>query len=111
MEVVLIPTLIKNGSWRGELMAKRKNGSTYFQEASVTMLEDGGRVCIVRDITWRKRSEERLHRSERFLNTIFNSIRDPFCIFDTEFRIIRANEAYARMKNKASRPADREKML
>ncbi len=48
------------------------------------MLEDNGRICIVRDISWRKRSEARLQRSERFLNTIFNSIRDPFCIVDRE---------------------------
>jgi diguanylate cyclase (GGDEF)-like protein/PAS domain S-box-containing protein len=94
------PVLQKNGRWRGELVAKRKNGSTYFQEASVTLLEDGGRVCIIRDITWRKRNEERLQRSERFLNTIFDSIRDPFCILDDEFHIIRVNKAYALLKNK-----------
>ncbi len=98
----VIPGLQKNGKWRGELVGRRKNGSTYFQEASVTILEDGGRLCIIRDITWRKRSEERLQRSERFLNTIFNSIRDPFCIFDNEFRIIRVNEAYAQLKGKSS---------
>lgn len=97
---VCIPALLKNGQWRGELIAKRKNGSTYFQEASATQLEDGGRVCIIRDITWRKRSEERLRKSERFLNMIFNSIRDPFCIIDDEFRVIRANEAYATRKGK-----------
>lgn len=100
MQLSVVPSLNKNGKWRGELVGKRKNGSTYFQEASVSMLEGGGRVCIVRDITWRKRNEERLHRSERFLNTIFNSIRDPFCIFDDEYRIIRVNEAYAGLKNK-----------
>jgi diguanylate cyclase (GGDEF)-like protein/PAS domain S-box-containing protein len=100
MKETVMPILDKSRRWRGELIARRKNGSTYFQEASITMLEDGGRVCIVRDITWRKRSEERLHRSERFLNTIFNSIRDPFCIFDSDFRIIRVNDAYAQMKNK-----------
>jgi diguanylate cyclase (GGDEF)-like protein/PAS domain S-box-containing protein len=101
MEQVCIPALMKNGQWRGELIAKRKNGSTYFQEASATLLEDGGRVCVIRDITWRKRSEERLRKSERFLNTIFNSIRDPFCIIDKEFMIIRANEAYATLKRKS----------
>jgi diguanylate cyclase (GGDEF)-like protein/PAS domain S-box-containing protein len=100
IERTITPVLQKNKRWRGELIARKKNGSTYFQEASITMLEGGGRVCIVRDITWRKRSEERLHRSERFLNTIFNSIRDPFCIFDRDFRIIRVNAAYAQMKNK-----------
>ena len=96
----ILPALQKNGRWRGELFAKRKNGSTYFQEASMTMLEDGGRVCIIRDITWRKRHEEWLRRSERFLNTIFDSIRDPFCIFDRDFKVVRANEAYANLKNK-----------
>ena len=100
MGQVCMPALQKNGNWRGELMAKRKNGSVYFQEVSATMLEDGSRVCIVRDITWRKRNEERLRRSERFSNTIFDSIRDPFCIFDDDFRIIRANKAYAHLKNK-----------
>lgn len=100
IEQVHFPALMKGGRWRGELIAKRKNGSTYFQEASVALLEDGGRVCIIRDITWRKRSDERLRRSERFLNMIFDSIRDPFCIFDSEFRIIRVNAAYAAMKNR-----------
>ncbi len=99
MEQICAPALRKNGTWRGELHATRKNGSTYYQEASVTMLEDGGRIYIVRDISWRKRGEARLQRSERFLNTIFDSIRDPFCIFDRDFQIIRVNDAYAQMKN------------
>jgi diguanylate cyclase (GGDEF)-like protein/PAS domain S-box-containing protein len=99
MQQFCMPALKKNGTWRGELLATRKNGSTYFQEASVTMLEDGGRICIVRDISWRKRSEARLQRSERFLNTIFDSIRDPFCIFDRDYQIIRVNDAYAQMKH------------
>ncbi len=102
MEQVCFPALKKSGQWRGELVARRKNGSAYFQEASVTMLEDGGRVCIVRDITWRKKHEERLRRSEHFLNTIFDSIRDPFCIFDRNLRIIRVNDAYARLKNRTA---------
>ena len=100
MNQVCVPALQKSGQWRGELIAKRKNGSTYHQEASITMLEDGGRVCVIRDITWRKRGEKRLLQSEWFLNTIFDSIRDPFCIFDREFRIVRANDAYAQMKNR-----------
>src|SRR6185369_9462065 len=93
-------SLLKGGRWRGELIAKRKNGSTYFQEASAALLEDGGWVCIIRDITWRKRSDESLRRSESFLNMIFTSIRDPFCIFDSKLRVIRANAAYAAMKNR-----------
>ena len=102
MDQVCMPALQRNGHWRGELLARRKNGSTYYQEVSATMLEDGSRVCIVRDITWRKRSEDRLRRSERFLNTLFDSIRDPFCIYDRDFQVIRVNDAYALMKNRLS---------
>jgi diguanylate cyclase (GGDEF)-like protein/PAS domain S-box-containing protein len=40
-------------------------------------------------------------KSERFLSTIFDSIKDPFSIVDCEFRIIRVNEAYAQMRNKS----------
>ena len=100
LERICNTTRLENGQWRGELTAKRKNGSTYNQEASVSLLEDGSRVYIIRDITRRKRNEERLRQSERFLNMIFNSIRDPFCIIDNEFRIIRANAAYATLKRK-----------
>ncbi len=41
-----------------------------------------------------------LVKSEAFLDTIFNSIRDPFCIIDRDFRITRANQAYAEMKGR-----------
>jgi len=47
------------------------------------------------------RAMEEIHNSERFLRTIFESIRDPFCIIDRDFRIVRANDAYLRMKGKS----------
>lgn len=101
MKENLFPALQKTGRWRGELTAHRKDGRTYDQETSVTRLDDGGCVCVMRDITERKRSEEALRSSERFLNSIFESIRDPFCIIDRNYTIVRANAAYALLKNKA----------
>ena len=50
------------------------------------------------EISEHMRTEAALMKSESFLNTIFDSIRDPFCIIDNEYRIVRANEAYAAMK-------------
>jgi len=47
------------------------------------------------------RAMEEVHNSERFLKTIFESIRDPFCIIDRDFRIVRANDAYLRVKGKS----------
>lgn len=40
-----------------------------------------------------------LENPERFLLTIFNSIRDPFMILDRSYQIIMVNDAYAQMKS------------
>ncbi len=53
-----------------------------------------------REIADRKQAELALQKSERFFSTIFNSIRDSFSIVDQSYRIIKANDAYAQMRNK-----------
>ena len=50
------------------------------------------------EVKERREAQSQLVKSERFLSTIFDSIRDPFCILDRNFKIVRANEAYAAMK-------------
>ena len=57
---------------------------------------------IREEIMERKQTQEALVSSEKFLNTIFDSIMDPFCIIDRDFRIVKINEAYAQIKKKAS---------
>lgn len=37
--------------------------------------------------------------SAAFLHTVFHSIRDPFCIIDSSFRIVKANQAYGDLRN------------
>ncbi len=51
------PILMQQGSWRGEATAKRKDGSKFFEELSLTITEDGTIICICRDITQRKQAE------------------------------------------------------
>jgi diguanylate cyclase (GGDEF)-like protein/PAS domain S-box-containing protein len=55
---------------------------------------------LKKEVTERKEVENALGKSEKFLSTTFDSMRDPFCIFDNEFRIIMANEAYAELNDK-----------
>ena len=97
----IFPALEREGRWTGELMAHRRDGSPFVQDASISRLKDGTCICVMRDMTDRKRKEAELRRSEQFLKTIFDSIRDPFCIIDSEYRIVRANEAYAQLKDRA----------
>jgi diguanylate cyclase (GGDEF)-like protein/PAS domain S-box-containing protein len=56
----LEPTLEKEGNWRGEAVGKRRNGSTFPQEISITTVNGGERVCVVRDTAERKALERRL---------------------------------------------------
>ena len=55
---------------------------------------------LQKEIQDRTRTEEELCRSETFLDTIFDSFHDPFCIVDREYRIVKFNDAYARTKDK-----------
>jgi PAS domain S-box-containing protein len=50
-ETDIQPKLHAAGRWRGERTARRADGTQFPLEASMTMLEDGGMVCIVRDVT------------------------------------------------------------
>ncbi len=56
---------------------------------------------IQAEIEERKQVEGALESSEKFLNTIFGSILDPFCIIDKNFRIIKVNDAYSEIKDRA----------
>jgi len=54
----IMPVIHESGRWRGEARGKRKDGSVFPQEISLTSIEDGGLICVVRDITDRKKMEE-----------------------------------------------------
>ncbi len=56
---------------------------------------------LQQEVGERKKQEEKHQRSEKFLNTIFDSIRDPFSIVDRNYRIIRLNDAYAQMRGRS----------
>ncbi|UCH44152.1 MAG: EAL domain-containing protein [Nitrospiraceae bacterium] len=46
-------------------------------------------------------AQQSLAKSENFLQTIFDSIHDPFCIIDSNHEIVKLNEAYAEMNGKS----------
>ncbi len=58
LEREAISGLMSSGRWRGEATGRRKDGTEFPQDLSLTSLENGGIVCLVRDITERKRAEE-----------------------------------------------------
>lgn len=66
----ILPTLLANQFWRGEIMGRRQDGNTFDQELSVTALPDRGFIFITHDITVRKQADQQLRQANEQLATI-----------------------------------------
>lgn len=73
IESEVIPLLEQNGQWRGEVVAKRRDGSTFFEEVSLT-LTDKGFISVCRDISETKKREVRMRILERAISASRNGI-------------------------------------
>ena len=56
----IVPLVQQRGRWRGEATGLRHDASLFPQEISLTSIEGGGMVCVVRDITERTYAEEQI---------------------------------------------------
>src|ERR1039457_3526622 len=73
-------TILAGSQWRGELTNRRKDGTFYAEEMSISPVRNSSReithfVAVKHDITGRKRSEEATLRSETKFRTLFDSTR------------------------------------
>jgi PAS domain S-box-containing protein len=72
-------TILSGRVWRGEIVNRRKDGSTYAEEMTITPLrERGGEithfVAIKQDVGWRRESEHRIRESEERLRKLVQSV-------------------------------------
>ena len=91
--------LRQKGSHILEGIHKRKDGTTFPVEANISyvVLKTGEYImAVVRDITERKRAEEKLRESEQFIRNILDTVEEGFIVLDKDLRILNANKAYCR---------------
>ncbi|MGB8688407.1 MAG: PAS domain S-box protein, partial [Microcoleus sp.] len=67
LEREVFPVLGRDRAWQGEAIATRKDGSTFAEELSLTLTEDGLLICVCRDIGDRKQYEAQLQQSNQEL--------------------------------------------
>jgi PAS domain S-box-containing protein len=94
-------TILSGKEWRGELTNRRKDGSTYVEEQTITPILDAeGKitnfVAIKQDITERIQAEQTLIQTNELLERYFSSIDILIAYMDRDFNFIRVNDAYAK---------------
>lgn len=92
-----LPVMFKNGSWRGESIGLRQDGSRFDQEVSLTKLEGGGLVCIVRDTSEKARDKEALRQSQEQLKSVFDNALIGIYRTTPDGKILMANPALINM--------------
>ena len=56
----ILPAVRLDGRWRGETRGRRSDGAAFPQEISISAIEGGGMVCVVRDVTDRTYAEDQI---------------------------------------------------
>ncbi len=93
-------TILGGQKWQGELINRRKDGSLYHEELAVTPVrgtqgEISHFICVKKDISERKATEEALRRSDELFRQVTENIQEVFfvCALDP-LRVIYASPAY-----------------
>ncbi len=91
------PRSNKNRGRLIELQHYRADGSVIWVSINASFIRDKNGMAIgiqgvTRDISERKKVEEELRQSKRFLETVFDSIQDGICVLDTTLNIVVANK-------------------
>jgi two-component system, cell cycle sensor histidine kinase and response regulator CckA len=94
-------TILSGQVWHGELINRRKDGSLYYEEQTITPVQDVNGyinyfVSIKQDITERKVTEEAIAEREKQLSAIANNLPGPASRVDRNLRYLYVNNWYER---------------
>ena len=95
IEQKVFPILGETGYWRGEAIAKRRDGSIFNEEVSLTITHDGELICVCRDITEGKKAQAKLQESEQKFRQLAENLHQVFWMSDLKTsQIIYISPAY-----------------
>ena len=95
-------TILSGRVWQGELVNRRKDGTLYTDETTLTPVRDATGsishfIAIKQDITERKRAERALEERTAYVNTLIEISPLGIVVLDTEQRIQMSNPALEKL--------------
>ncbi len=95
-------TILDGRVWKGEFANRRKDGTVYFEESTITPVKNNKNeithfVAVKQDITERKQAEEKLQASEDRYRSFFEADLTGDFISTPSGKILACNEAFAKI--------------
>jgi PAS domain S-box-containing protein/putative nucleotidyltransferase with HDIG domain len=90
---IMWDTILGGAVWRGELINRKKDGQTYYEEQTITPVRNSDGIisqfiAIKQDITDRRRSEQALRESEERFKALIENSSDAITLLDTDGKTI-----------------------
>lgn len=85
----------QDGFWRGEVMARRMDGTDYPQELSLTRIDEHNVICVIRDVSERHSQEQAIRDAEQKYRQIFENAVEGIYRASPDGRLLDANPAFA----------------
>jgi PAS domain S-box-containing protein len=95
-------TILSGGVWQGEIVNRRKDGTLYTDETTITPVRDAlgaisHFIAVKQDVTERKRAERALEERTTYLNTLIDISPLGIVVLDTEERVQMSNPAFEKL--------------
>jgi PAS domain S-box-containing protein len=96
-------TVLAGRGWHGELLNRRKDGSLYVDEQTITPVRDGRGelshfIAVKQDITERKEMEKALRESEDLYRTLVGTSPEAITLTDLNGKVLFCNLQAARLQ-------------
>jgi PAS domain S-box-containing protein len=95
-------TILAGRTWRGNFSNRRKDGSLYHDEHTITPVRSKQGaithfIAIMTDVTERQRAEQKLRESEERLETVTEKLTEGLVLSDLDGQVLRWNRAALEM--------------
>jgi PAS domain S-box-containing protein len=90
----IVPRLHAQKSWQGEVVATRKDGTTFPEQLSLTYVAEDLLIGVCQDISDRKAAEQALQASEALFRHVFESNAVGMILTDFSGQVTDANDRF-----------------